>query len=448
MTEKQFVYALRRGLGSAIVELKTNENRARYRDAVLRCCLRDINYDWQVEGTKGWYLYTAVCALGEKDAFEPIIIERFLSRCRDRLFLQLSSILACFADDGSDRAKAAFREKYAGFAAKNGRLANSDADEGFQWDDVASRLFCIDGFAAFKRYVDDIGNVLAADPENSKVYYDSHALSFGAEDAFGKKRVNDYMEKMYDKSDAVKALTDAQKRDALSAERHQEEIARERLTIPMLVEAAKGAVSAAYPRAVMPHFRFMKNASEDEIAELARTALAEEDETIKALLLSMFRRKPFPLDIAPLLQYARSDNELLSETSINLLESFSDARIHDLAVELLGTKGLSSQALGLLKENYRKSDDALINALIAKAAIIPHHVQMDICDIYRHHRSKDAFPALLRVYQRGECAFCRHGAVEAMHHCGVLPDEILNECLYDSYDDTRKYAKRRLARKR
>ena len=107
MTEKSFAYALRRGLGSAIIELKNNENRRQYRVAVLRCCLRDISYDWQVEGTKGVYLYSAICALDDKDYFEQIIIDRFLSRCPDRLFLQLSSILGCYADDSSTLAKEA-----------------------------------------------------------------------------------------------------------------------------------------------------------------------------------------------------------------------------------------------------------------------------------------------------------------------------------------------------
>jgi len=32
--------------------------------------------------------------------------------------------------------------------------------------------------------------------------------------------------------------------------------------------------------------------------------------------------------------------------------------------------------------------------------------------------------------------------VRAMNHCKVLSNEILEECLYDSYEDTRRFAKR------
>ena len=56
MNEKTFSQSLCRGLGGAIVELKNAKDKSVYRDIVLRCCLRDISYDWQVEGTKGFYL--------------------------------------------------------------------------------------------------------------------------------------------------------------------------------------------------------------------------------------------------------------------------------------------------------------------------------------------------------------------------------------------------------
>ena len=121
-------------------------------------------------------------------------------------------------------------------------------------------------------------------------------------------------------------------------------------------------------------------------------------------------------------------------------------RIHDLAVQLLERKGLGSFALALLIRNYRKTDDALIAGLIGKSGVIPHHVQQDIREIYCRHRSADALPILLHTYRRGECAFCRHSIVRAMHRCGGVPMKILKECLYDCYDETRDFAKRLIKR--
>lgn len=450
MTEKSFVYALRRGLGSAIIELKNNENRMQYRDAVLRCCLRDITFDWQTDGTRGYYLYTAICELGDKDYFEQIIIDRFLLRCSDRLFLQLASILFCYADDGSMLAKDAFHQKYDYFVLKNGRLSKNrskDLDEGFQWDDVADKLFYIDGFAAFKRYAQDAGESLYRNPDNRNVYYDW--FTNRAKEIFGEKRIDDYIEKMYGTSDAIRTLVDIIKADEASRESHQQGREQAAVTVDDLVKIAKEAALSENPPGKIMRYRqrFMKMASNAEILELANAAYCEEDKTIKGLLLRLFWHRPFPLDIAPLLQYVQSDNELLVEATVSILKEIKNKQIHDIAIMLLETKGLHSLALGLLKMNYKKSDDDIIFALIKKSSI-PHHVQQDIRDIYLHHRSTTAYPILHRVYQRGECGFCRHGIVEAMQRCGVLTDDILEECQYDSNEDVRKYAKQVINRRR
>jgi hypothetical protein len=199
----------------------------------------------------------------------------------------------------------------------------------------------------------------------------------------------------------------------------------------------------------MPRFRhsFAKKASEAELIELASIVLSEADETVKALLLLMFHRRPFPLDIAPLMEYAQSENEFLSGNAIDRLKYIKDIRIHDFAMRLLDEKGLDSFALGLLEMNYRKADDDIIYRLIKIASNIPQHVQSDIVDIYTHHRSADALPILSHVYSKGICTHCRCGILRAMNHCKVLSDEILDECLYDSYEDTRKLAKRLKSRR-
>ncbi|MDR1322010.1 MAG: hypothetical protein LBK56_11385 [Gracilibacteraceae bacterium] len=445
MTDREFTRALRRGLGSAVVELKNAENKAARRSALLRCCLRDISYDWQSEGTKGYYLYTAIRALGGEDFFEKPLIGRFLSRCPDRLFLQLAAILSCYAGDGSEAAKEAFHVKYDCFAGKNGRfIRNSSVDEGFQWDEVVFQLFAIDGFSAFKRYAADAGGILLRNPGEPAIWDDW--FTDRAEGVFGKKRVAVFINKASGRSDAVKALADALKAGADSRARYQP--GRETMTLSGLIQAVREAATGEYPYYKTVGFRrsFITNASDTEISELARAALREEDETVKALLLDMFRRRSFPLDITPLLDCARSDNELLAEAAIDCLKGVKEKRIHDLAIFLLTKPSRANlSALALLEKNYKKSDDPLIFAAVKKSGV-SHGVQQAIRDIYRRHRSSGALPALLRVYRDGECSYCRRGIVEAMRHCGVLPADILEECLHDSYDDTRKFAQRLLAR--
>lgn len=66
-----------------------------------------------------------------------------------------------------------------------------------------------------------------------------------------------------------------------------------------------------------------------------------------------------------------------------------------------------------------------------------HGIALDIVN-----KENTAFPmdAYMYVYM-GLCACCRKSVVQAMHKRGLLPDELLQECRYDCYDETREWAK-------
>jgi len=443
MTEKDFSYKLRRGLGSAIIELKEKPDHERYRDIVLRCCLRDIAYDTQVEGTKGYYLYTAIKTFENPNMFLDKIAERFGGRLYWRLSEQLYDILCCYSDDGYNTADEALEKKYSELKKRLPLMRNYGLNlcEREQLESLMIRKLN-GGFKSFEQCVNDIGEMIEkrgnADCLRCVFFFAN------AKDKFGEKRMNDFIDKMYEKSDAIRALIDTLKAEELSRKEYQETLLPETITVDILLQNAREAAKNENPRRKMFQVRhlFVQKASDAEFIELAHTVLREDDETVKALLLMMFWRRAFPLDITPLLEYAQSKNELLSEIAIDKLESFKDKRIHDLVVQLLADKGLESLALGLLKKNYRKSDDDIIHKLIKKTSSIPQYVQGDIVDIYTHHRSENALPILLHAYQKGDCTHCRYSIVRAMNHCRVLSDEIIEECLYDSYEDTRKMAKK------
>lgn len=65
-----------------------------------------------------------------------------------------------------------------------------------------------------------------------------------------------------------------------------------------------------------------------------------------------------------------------------------------------------------------------------------HSVAMNIA-----YNEDIVFPpeAYMYVYT-GLCACCRNRVVRAMRRHGLLPDELLHECEFDSYDETREFA--------
>jgi hypothetical protein len=301
----------------------------------------------------------------------------------------------------------------------------------------------------------DMGTILQNYPNKQNVlYYDWFITE--AEDVFGKKRTTAYIDKMYAKSDAIKSLIDTIKSDELSRMQYQENYEEEAVSVETILQAAQEMATGKiehYGPVMRLKRPFLKNASEADILELANIAVSEIDETVKGLILRIFLsnmswRIPFPLGVVPLFEYVQSSNEILYETALGLLKEFKDKKIHDLSIQLLKAKGIKSSALGLLKKNYKNSDDPIIAKAIKKASSIPQYVQSDVIDIYNRHRSVSALHILPHVYEKGECSHCRYNIVKAMHHCGVLPDEILSDCLYDSYVDTRKFAKRLMTRQK
>ena len=116
--------------------------------------------------------------------------------------------------------------------------------------------------------------------------------------------------------------------------------------------------------------------------------------------------------------------------------------MHDFAVQLLANKGLNSLVLALFRENYQKADDKIYCEQSKKSTSIHHHVKQDIAYICTNHCSEAAFDTLIKVYQEGNCSFCRYGLVKAMKHCHVLTESIIEEYLYDCCNDTQKLANR------
>jgi len=440
---------MRRGLGSAIVFLQNTGDKQRYRDAVLACCLRDIGYDVQAEGTKGLYLYFAIGALGDEDYFIGPVIDRLLSgRCSDRLEQQLVDLLAAFAKDGNPIAAGALRTRYGQFAGKR-RLSRRDCRD-CRWEYVALVLLDIDGFAGFRRSVTDMGLYIQRVP-SGRDDVDLDCLIPAAKQRFGGQRVSEFLDPTSDvrrtarEQDAVSALAGAMAADEAARQAHRQSQVQPTTADGVHHWARESVANGRRYGSVSHAFR---KASDAEKVKLAHAVLSEPDDAVRGWMLRAFWRQPFPLGPGPLLPYLESDDERLRDAAIGVLGVSQDAAVHAAAVRLLQVKGLDSGGLALLEANYRRSDDTVIaDAAHRYRRSLPHHIVMDLRDIYGNHRSARALPVLLRAYREGDCGYCRWWVVQAMQHCGVLPDDIVDECQFDSYDGTRRLASRLIARR-
>jgi len=443
MTAKIFLHNLRKGLGSAIIELKANPNHIQYKDIVLRCCLKDIAYDTQIEGTKGYYLYTAICAIGKKDEFEDVIINAFMKRLEYRLFQQLADILCLYIDEGSEKARNAFHAKYQNLIeqlSKQRTFPNKYCErEQFEY-----LMICevnTHKWRGFKNCITDAGRIFIKREDDACNYYDWFLCH--CRNIFGEERIEQYFVTASEKSPETKAFVTAINELERIRKEYSHSRTEEIVTLKSYIKRAKELDKATAPYANMHSLtmRFSRYATQEDLFELTSIIANEQSDKIRAHLLHIFKRVDFPADIDVLIKYVESDCEQLQISAIDALKRLKDPRIHDLAIKFI-TAGNIHAGLPLLKKNWRKQDESIIRKHILSSKKVPHNLQMEILDIYSNNRSKSCGDILEHIYRNGECAFCRYGIVEAMWKNSVLSEKILNECLYDSYDETRKIANR------
>jgi len=461
MVEKSFAHALRRGLGSAIVELKNNPAREKYRDIVVRCCLMDIAYDTQVEGTKGYYLYTAVKTFDAPEIFLRSIAEKFAKKLYWRLSEQLYDILCCFSNDGYKIAGEALEKKYNDLKKRLPAMRNYD--KGYCEREQLEKLMIRktnDDFESFKQCVNDMGEMIIKRGNDDCLWYDWFLTD--AEDKFGKK-IFDFMKRAENKN--ISAFYQAYKKsksdennkpdsfkimtldDLWQNYRPQRNVSREeRVTIEQLISRANdlsmGKGHSPFRISLLSR-KFARQAKKKELEALARAALNEPSDFIKTALLHTFSFVDFPLDFELLFAYTHSGNEHLREVAAKVLSRFKDKRIHALALQLF-YDGQPENALTILEANFEIEDEALIRKHILCSKRVSHSMITSIIGIYERNKSNTCGDILLHFYRNAKCTHCRCDIVETMIKNDVMPQEILEECQYDSYDETRKIATERL----
>lgn len=440
MTDKEFLHQLRRGIGSALIELRQNDNRVKYKEIVYRCCLKDIGYDTQIEGSKGYYLYTAISALGCKDEFLQTITEVYMKRLSHGLMQQLTDILLSYVWDGSSKAMTILRDKYNQLKEI---LIKQKAFpycycEREQFEELMIVAINIGKWKSFKQCIDDAGTIIQAHKDDKCSYYDWFFSC--AETQFGKNKVWKYLFEASITSANVRSVVSEYQKTELTRKKHQADLPL--VTFELLIEEIQKYSLDQKPYGIIRYcMKFAREASKEDLINLAKFIEAEDNDIVKTQLLRTFRRVDYPLNKKFLIDLAQSDNYDLREAAVEALGRFKENQIHSLAVELLES-GEAELGLTLLKENWKKSDDPLIRKLVIKSQRVTHSLQMDLRDIYSKHRSASCGEILIHAYRNGDCSFCRSGIVHAMGKNGVLTDKILLECQYDSYSDTRKYANR------
>lgn len=438
-TKTQFKEAFKRGLGSSYLILKESNNREKYKDIVLWCCLRNTCYDMQCEGGRGSFLYQAICLYEDKSYFEEAIFRKFMQKNLDiGLFSQLCELLYLFAADGSNKAREALYEKYNALLGSLSRRNNPAVKESLEW--LCVWVTSLDGFPAFKSIVIQLGEYAFNNSEaaNMDWFYSN------AKNKFGAKRVDTFLHNNTAKSDYVKAFLNSVSHTGIQEKRSTEPPALEEI-----IEAAKEKQGGFRSRGLA--LRFSRTATEDELLRLAEYAVQETDLEIKLELLWTFRKVRFPLDEQFIFELTESDNEAIRDAAFEMLQHLPSDRIHGYAINLINQKKEPANALSLLCYCFKSEDETILLEGIQSLPVTYedgewHGVFMDAEKLFDNRSLKMNSSLFTYMYRQTLCSYCRHMLVKSMCKRKMLSNELLEECVYDSYGDTRDFAIRRLGK--
>ena len=156
----------------------------------------------------------------------------------------------------------------------------------------------------------------------------------------------------------------------------------------------------------------------------------------------MFRKRPFPLDPAPLIRLVDHPNEWVVVRALTALEMAKHPDVRTLFHRLSEHPKWSERAIGLLRSNYQQGDCELILQMLEKETDLDrlHVMCIDTMDVYEDNPVPEGMRPLLMVYEKTPCSSCRHHCIDTIRITGELPGWMVEECLHDAYSSTRELA--------
>ena len=429
MTKKEFKEAMLRGLGRCVIAVRKEPEK--YREIVLWACKRNFAYDAQSEGTRSWYTYTMANAYPDKETFIAATAEA-LKKYRPNNgwdLLHLSEILMFFAMDGYESARQALEEKYqeiltAMFFLK--RRPNRVFSELSDLEQLGLVL-AVDR-KSFLRIAGDFG----------RLYREKKYMCDGDFAWFFSSKGGQYRKTM-----EAAALVD--ENIACFMQREQADIdAQEKYRQQRTEKPEENLTGIRLSRWLA------KKADSETVDQYAHAYRMQTEPEARAKALEAFTWCPYPGDPQAVIEDTQSVCESLSHTAWKALENLRHPAVRAFAYNNAVKGNRTVENFALLATNYIPEDAMLLESILKELISKKNWdgVHAAGMDIYRAFREGSGIPhpkyLLPLLYEYNPCSFCRESALVYMSKHRMLTKEILEECQYDSNDDIRRLAAKRL----
>lgn len=432
-TPAAFAGLLARGSGRAHLILASDRSGI-YDDVLVAECLRNDPYDYQLEGGRAQYLHELAELAGVTDRVAAALVEA-LDADDDYHIDYRFDMGAILAREGKPGIRKAM---WSAFERLVDRWSDTPRNS-WPMTDLALSLIRLDGLPAVTRVCHQLGRLVAQNPDDG--WHHDYLLpeartALGetvVDEALALHRLSDplidaYLRAVETKPAKSPAGPDARNlRWGLSWEEARVEIER--------VARTTKETGAGW-------WKWGKEASNENFA-LAAQALVDLPRDDPALLrsyVSIFAKRPFPLDPETLIDLLGDPREHVAWFATNALEQIKHPSVRAAALRMAEQGPLQQRALDLLAANWEPGDERAAERLLAGEDDRErlHSLGLGLCDVLKAHESRSLVPALLLGYEKTPCSMCRGNFVESLIRLAALPGELRNECLWDADLDTRK----------
>ena len=429
MTKKEFKAAMLRGLGRCVQAVEREPEK--YRDLVLWACGRDIAYDTQCEGSRSWYVYTMANAYPDREPFVQAA-EEALRKYRPNGswdLLHLSELLLFFAQDGYASAWQALEEKYQEiYAAMLTRKRRPNMVFCELEDLERLGLVLTTDRWAFRRIAGDFGRLYR---EKRYMQDGDFAWFFAAKGEKYRKT----MENAAKKDENIACFMQREQADIAALETLREQQRNDPQENPTDVRLARYLEAEADP---------------ETVAQYATRYREETEPLARAEALGAFSWCPYPDDPKPMIEDTSSACWELQNAAWRALANVRHPTVRAFALNNAARGVHTEENFTILVTNYVPEDTKMMEDLLRE--LIEEKdwdgIHAAGLDIYRAF-DKDSgilYPKHLLplLYIYNPCSLCRKSALVYMSRHRMLTEEMLQECLYDSSDDIRRFAEKRL----
>lgn len=417
MTITQFHHALLQGRGCCVLAAK--EDPEKYREEVLWACGNLVSFDTQCEGSRSWFIHGLVSCYPDPDPFIRAAA-RALKDCPSdggwRIFC-LAELLERFMQDGSELAWKTLLLKYRQLYHSLLRIGPPETPYWPERDDFSKlAVICSWNRDTFLGVARDIGRLFLETD-----WFDGFDFDW-----------------LY----------------CVKGERYQKALCREAEKdkyLAAFVRVCGDALAKLNQQRAQRRKRLpRRDADPEEVARAVERYLSAANPEDRADALEAFRFHPYPADPWPLILDTASECERLSRTAWIMLEKIRHQAVRSFALKRLGT---DEEAFGLFVTNYQPGDGALLERYIRAIPVDFeettgwHDAQFDVL---RMHKAGNLPPRSLLTYifDTNYCSICRARTLAQMGRRRMVTEELLTECLYDSNDEIRAYARRALNRQK